>query len=180
MAKTTSATGLELDDTDPEDRKIMARQRDAARQSGRTGGDRSGTSRGRADLASAYDEGAAEAAAPSAPAAASSKPGAAAAKGSKGGRSPAAAVKATAKDLPIPRLRPPRTASAKDAGGFLLGLVLHALVVSYIRYGSEGPTGWMKAKFLNKPLQGEDLEPPKGPNGEEAAEGQIDPNKPII
>jgi hypothetical protein len=177
MAKTTSATGLELDDTDPEDRKIMARQRAAARQSGRTGGDRSGTARGRADLASAYDEGAAETAAPSTPAAASSKPGAVAA---NGGRSRAASVKATAKGLPMPRLRPPRTTSAKDAGGFLLGLVLHALVVSYIKYGSAGPTGWMKAKFLNKPVQGEDLEPPKGPNGEEAAEGQIDPHKPII
>jgi hypothetical protein len=43
-------------------------------------------------------------------------------------------------------------------GGFALGLVLYALTVSFIRYGAKGPTGWLSAKFLNKPIQGEDLE----------------------
>lgn len=181
MATFTTETGLTLDDTDPEDRKILARQRDAARASGRTGGDRAGATRGRADLASAFDEGAAEAAAPSAPAAAGKTAAAGAAKARSGKkRGAAAAAATTARSIPTPTLRPPRTANLKDASGFALGMVLHALVVSYIRYGAEGPKGWLKAKFLNKPIQGSDLEGPKGPNGEEAAEGEIDPSKPII
>jgi hypothetical protein len=79
--------------------------------------------------------------------------------------------------------------SGKDLGGFALGLVLHALVVSYIRYGKAGPRGWLSAKFLNSPIQGDDLEKEnrksqnngvdpapsgRGPNGEVPAEGHMD------
>ncbi|MFD9837052.1 hypothetical protein ACFW2V_41795 [Streptomyces sp. NPDC058947] len=149
MARYASDTGLELDDSDPEDRKILDRQRAAARQAGSDGGDRAGTTRGRADLEQAYDEGAAAKAAPSAPAAAkASKPAA--------GRAPK--LGGLGKAVPTPTLTPPKKVKAADMGGFAFGLVLYALVVSYIRYGSKGPTGWLKAKFLNDPIQGEDLE----------------------
>jgi hypothetical protein len=64
MATFTSDTGLELDDTDPDDRKILDRQRAAARNAGSAGDDRAGATRGRPDLEAAYDEGAAEASLP--------------------------------------------------------------------------------------------------------------------
>lgn len=118
----------------------------------------------------------------------------------KGKAAPAAkgkgAVRTTAASIPKPTLRPPRSAvGGKDWAGFALGLVLHALVVSYIRYGKAGPKGWMKAKFLNSPIQGDDLESqnrkdanggvdPKpsgrGPNGEIPAEGHMDENTEIM
>ncbi|MBK5997113.1 hypothetical protein JHN53_37135, partial [Streptomyces sp. MBT58] len=136
--------------------------RKAAKAAGRSGGDREATVQGRADLGSAYDEGAAEAASPSAPAAGGTRKGKAPAAGAAmkglgfrqalkaGGSAVTGAVGDTRKGLPAPRLRPPRSASLRDAAGFALGIVLHALVVSYIRYGAKGPKGWMKAKFLNK------------------------------
>jgi hypothetical protein len=39
-----------------------------------------------------------------------------------------------------------------DAGGFLTGLALYTVAVIYIRYGPEGWKGWLKAKFLNQPM----------------------------
>ena len=60
--------------------------------------------------------------------------------------------------MPGPRFIPPRSTNPRDWGGFAFGLIVHALVMSYIRYGKEGPKGWLRAKFLNKPIQGEDLE----------------------
>lgn len=68
------------------------------------------------------------------------------------------AVGVTASSVPTPTLTPPRRIKAADMGGFAFGLVLYALTVSYIRYGAKGPTGWLSAKFLNRPIQGEDLE----------------------
>lgn len=150
MAKIQSSrTGLELDESNADDRKILDRQRAAAREAGRSGGDRAGTTRGRADLESAYDAGVIETSAPETPVTPVASGGRAArpATARKGGGS-----------MPGPRFIPPRSTNVKDWGGFAFGLVVHALVMSYIRYGKEGPKGWLKAKFLNKPIQGEDLE----------------------
>lgn len=49
-------------------------------------------------------------------------------------------------------LTPPRRLSAKDTSGFLFGLVLYAVALSGIKYGVDGPKGWLSAKFLNKPM----------------------------
>lgn len=49
-------------------------------------------------------------------------------------------------------LKPPRQLSAKDASGFAFGLVLYAMALSGIKHGPPGVTGWLKAKFLNKPM----------------------------
>lgn len=162
MAKYRTATGLELDESDANDADILARQRAAARESGRSGGDRARTARGRTDLESAYDAGVVETSAPEVPPAvpaaaggraarpATARKGAGAKGGGRGGKGGGS--------IPGPRLIPPRSTKAKDWGGFAFGLVVHALVMSYIRYGKEGPKGWLRAKFLNRPIQGEDLE----------------------
>jgi len=202
MARVQShRTSLILDDEDEEDRKIIARQRAAARDAGKTGRDRAGSTSGRADLESAYDEGAAEAAAPSAEEGqgtdgAKNESASAPTPAGKGRvRRAAGATAGAVKAMPAPTLKPPKSVSAKDMGGFALGLVLHALVVSYIRYGKAGPKGWLSAKFLNKPIQGEDLarenrkdenngvDPTpsgRGPNGEKPAEGHMDNNTKIM
>lgn len=204
MAKYTTETGLELDEAVPDDRKILERQRDAARQAGREGADRAGTTKGRADLESAYDEGTSEAAAPSSEGtggggSSTGKPSAPARSGRSGSRSGGGGKGRKGSGggggLLRPTLQPPRSpVGGKDWAGFTLGLVLHALVVSYIRYGKEGPKGWLKAKFLNKPIQG-DLEREsrkdehngvdptpsgRGPNGEVPAEGHMDDNTQIM
>lgn len=49
-------------------------------------------------------------------------------------------------------LTPPRRLTAKDTSGFLFGLVLYAVALSGIKYGVDGPKGWLSAKFLNKPM----------------------------
>lgn len=149
MAKYRSDTGLELDDSDPDDRKILERQRAVAKKAGADGDDRAKVTRGRSDLEQAYDEGAAPKAAPSAPAAA---------KASKPAAGRASKLRSVAGAVPTPTLTPPKKLKAGDMGGFAFGLLLYALAVSYIRYGAKGPTGWLSAKFLNKPIQGEDLE----------------------
>lgn len=167
MAKYRTDTGLELDEDDPDDRKILERQRAAARDAGRGGGDRTGSTRGRPDLEAAYDEGAAEPAdsgTPQTPTAAARSGG----RSARSGTAPKGARKGRKTggkgggrggvSVPPPRLIPPRSVNARDWGGFAFGLILHALVVSYIRYGKEGPKGWLRAKFLNRPIQGEDLE----------------------
>lgn len=192
MAKYRTDTGIELDDADPEDSKILQRQRAVARAAGNSGADRAGTTRGRADLEQHYDEGAAQSAAPSAPAAAKATPAAAKAGKPAAGRG---SIRKAVSAVPTPTLKPPRSVKAADMGGFALGLVLQALIVSYIRYGKAGPKGWLKAKFLNDPIQGDDLEREnrkdehngvdptpsgRGPNGEVPAEGHLDPNTPII
>ncbi|WP_367575283.1 hypothetical protein [Streptomyces griseoaurantiacus] len=183
-------TSLILDDQDEGDRQILDRQRAAAREAGRGGRDRAGSTSGRADLESAYDEGAQEAAGGQEPGRKGGAPTSAPSPGSRGRKG-----KSAGGGIPAPTLKPPRSLGAKDLGGFALGLIVQALVVSYIRYGKAGPKGWLSAKFLNKPIQGEDLEHEnrkdanngvdpepsgRGANGEEPAEGHLDPNDPII
>jgi hypothetical protein len=51
-----------------------------------------------------------------------------------------------------PTLSPP--SRARDAGGFAFGLLVYTAAITYIRYGPKGWTGWLSAKFLNKPIQG--------------------------
>jgi hypothetical protein len=155
-----SSTGLDLDPNDPEDAKILRRQRKVARDAGRDGLDRAATTRGRADLEAAYDEGALKTAtpAPAGTAPSGGKRGSGGGKGS-GGQTPAApsaggglrnsgpgwaAFKPTSPTKPPTRLA--------DAGGFLSGVALYMVVVIYIRYGPEGWKGWLSAKFLNKPI----------------------------
>jgi hypothetical protein len=201
MAKHQShRSSLILDDDDEEDRQIIERQRTAARDAGRTGRDRAGSTSGRADLESAFDEGAQEAATPVETGAetggAKTKGAPASAPKGKGkARRAVDGAVGTVKAMPSPTLTPPKSVSPKDLGGFALGLVLHALVVSYIRYGKAGPKGWLKAKFLNDPIQGDDLESQnrkdsnngvdpapsgRGPNGEIPAEGHMDDNTKIM
>lgn len=158
----TAASSVQLDPADPEDRKIIARQVKAARQAGRDGRDRAGSTRGRADLETAFDEGAAEAAvaAPAATPAATPSPG-------KGPASPAPAGKPGGpgagnrfRELgpgwgsfkPTSPARLPTR--VQDAGGFLTGLALYTVVIIYVRYGPEGWKGWLAAKFLNQPMDG--------------------------
>lgn len=52
--------------------------------------------------------------------------------------------------LPSPTLKPPRRINGGDLAGFATGLLLFTLGVNYLRYGSDGPKGWLSAKFLNK------------------------------
>lgn len=144
---TSSRTGLQLDPADPEDAKIIARQRKVSREMGRQGRGRPDPDR--SDLQEAYDEGA-KAAADKA-----QQTKAPAGKGA-GGKSPSAwtryrqmgpgwgAVKPTS-----PTKLPTK---ASDAGGFLAGVAVYMVVVIYIRYGPAGWSGWLSAKFLNKPL----------------------------
>jgi hypothetical protein len=141
-----------LDPSDPTDRPIIARQVKAAREAGRGGRDRAGSTRGRADLEAAFDEGAAEAAAPAAPDEAA-EPAAGPGKTRRAWDKTAGfrqmgpgwqSVKPTS-----PARLPTRMS---DAGGFLSGLALYTVVVIYIRYGPEGWKGWLAAKFINKPM----------------------------
>lgn len=47
------------------------------------------------------------------------------------------------------------TAKATHAvGGLLFGMFAYALLINGIRYGTPGITGWLNAKFFNKPMQG--------------------------
>lgn len=42
-----------------------------------------------------------------------------------------------------------------DPAGAMAGILVYALVINGIRYGTAGITGWFKAKFLNQPMQGQ-------------------------
>lgn len=53
--------------------------------------------------------------------------------------------------MPSPTLTPPKRLQSGDLGGFAAGLLLYTLALNYLRYGPEGVTGWLKAKFLNQP-----------------------------
>jgi hypothetical protein len=158
----TPASSVQLDPDDAEDRKIIARQVKAARQAGRDGRDRAGSTRGRVDLQQAFDEGASEAeaavSAPAATPAAAPGPGGRPASPAPAGKSGGSgawdryrrmgpgwdSVKPTS-----PARLPTRV---QDAGGFLTGLALYTVVIIYVRYGPEGWKGWLKAKFLNQPM----------------------------
>jgi hypothetical protein len=146
-------TGLTLDPADPTDAQILKRQASAARKAGREGGDRAKVTQGRADLEAAYDEGA--------QATATGPEDESTGESSGPGRGRRAwdryrqmgpgwgSVKPTS-----PARLPTRAA---DAGGFAAGLLLYTVTVIYIRYGPEGWKGWLKAKFLNQPM-----DPPGG------------------
>lgn len=58
----------------------------------------------------------------------------------------------SAPDLPRPTLKLPSTPTAGDVGGFLFGLTLYALFINYLRFGPLGVKGWLRAKFMNAPL----------------------------
>jgi hypothetical protein len=49
-----------------------------------------------------------------------------------------------------PTLTPPRGLSVSDGSGFMLGLVLYAIGLNYLRYGWPGVTQWFAAKFVNR------------------------------
>lgn len=151
---------MQLDPNDPTDRKIIARQVRVARQAGRDGLDRAAATRGRADLESAYDEGTLQASAPVSDGGGQGSPAPGGKRGKGGGKSPdgspstPSARKASGPGWkafkPTSPAKPPTRVA--DAGGFLSGLALYAVVVIYIRYGAEGWKGWLKAKFLNQPM----------------------------
>lgn len=42
----------------------------------------------------------------------------------------------------------------KEAAGVLVAAIAYAIVINGLRYGTAGVTGWLKAKFLNRPMQG--------------------------
>lgn len=50
--------------------------------------------------------------------------------------------------------RTPRQAKAHAVASSLLGLCTYAMFINGVRYGPSGVTGWLKAKFLNRPMQG--------------------------
>ena len=54
-------------------------------------------------------------------------------------------------DLPRPSLSLPKRPTAADVTGFGFGCVLYVLALQYLRYGAGGPSGWLAAKFLNRP-----------------------------
>lgn len=147
---------MHLDPSDPGDRRIIARQVAAARDAGRRGDHRARTTRGRPDLEAAYDEGAASRTPAEKPA--PGRPGAAA----------AAAFRDSGSFLSRGSWRPRASlpSRGRDAGGFLAGLLLYTAVITYVRYGPSGWTGWLSAKFLNKPMQGH---PGKGGPAKESA-----------
>jgi hypothetical protein len=128
------------------DRQVADRQRKVARQSGRDGLDRSKVTRGRADLESAYDEGAEE-----------GQPAPTKGGGKTGGKP--GEIRQAWRD--VNRQGPswgqaltsnPFRPRPGDAGGFIAGLALYTVAIIYVRYGPEGWRAWLSAKFLNKPL----------------------------
>lgn len=40
----------------------------------------------------------------------------------------------------------------QQGAGFLLGMITYALVLAYLDAGWKGVTGWISAKFINRPL----------------------------
>lgn len=48
-----------------------------------------------------------------------------------------------------------KLAHVSDPAGAIAGVLAYALIINGIRYGTAGITGWLKAKFLNRPMQGQ-------------------------
>lgn len=48
-----------------------------------------------------------------------------------------------------------KLAHVSDPAGAIAGVLAYALIINGIRYGTAGITGWLKAKFLNQPMQGQ-------------------------
>lgn len=42
----------------------------------------------------------------------------------------------------------------QSASGFVLGVLLWALAVNFLRGGPAQAKGWLRAKFINEPMQG--------------------------
>lgn len=170
----TSASSplAQLDPNDPEDRKIIARQVRVARAAGREGRDRAGSTRGRADLEAAYDEGAANAAAP-AEDVTDEQPAQASA--ARRGWDKTAGFRQMGPGWesvrPAAPWKPPLHMS--DAGGFLAGLALYTVVIIYIRYGPSGWTGWLSAKFLNRPIDSADGSTGSGPKAKSGGKRMV-------
>jgi hypothetical protein len=141
----TPASSVQLDPGDAEDRKIIARQVKAARQAGRDGRDRAGSTRGRVDLEQAFDAGASEAeaavSAPAATPAAAPAPGGRPASPAPAGKSggPGAWTRFRKMGPGWQSVKPTSPARlptrVQDAGGFLTGLALYTVVIIYVRYG---------------------------------------------
>lgn len=162
---------LKLDPSDPEDRRIIKRQQQAARQAGREGRDRTSSTRGRPDLEAAYDQGAAAARDEQDPDAESddqadedeAAPGRAA-QLKAGVRSAASKTRAGVNKAGAPlskgSWRPSLKAltggpiRAQDAGSLLTGALVYTAIITYIRYGPDGLKGWLAAKFVNRPMAG--------------------------
>ncbi len=151
---TSPRSGLRLDPNDPTDRQIIARQVQAARRAGRDGRDRAASTRGRADLEEAYDEGAAQASGER-----NGSPPAGGGGGKGSGGKPAWTSPASSRLPKGPSwrsLKPTSPASLpsrwSDAGGFITGIALYTVVIIYVRHGPAGWKGWLKAKFLNQPM----------------------------
>lgn len=159
-APVTTRTGLTLDPADPEDAKILARQAKVARAAGREGQDRAKVTAGRPDLAHEFDQGEDEQANEQAAAADEDEDDEG--QGDEDGGGPGTGERARSafgkgagflsRGSYRPTLSPPRR--ARDAGGLAFGLLLYTAAITYIRYGPAGWTGWLSAKFLNRPLQG--------------------------
>lgn len=135
---------MQLDSSDPHDRKIRARQIKVALDAGREGLDRAAVTRGEPDLEGAYDEGASVREPVDVPADAETYAGPSA---WQQFRTMGPGWQSAKPSSPA---RPP--ARMADAGGFLTGLALYTVVVIYLRYGPAGWKGWLSAKFLNKPM----------------------------
>lgn len=56
----------------------------------------------------------------------------------------------------VPGIRGP--APISDGAGFVLGLLVYALVLNFLQGGAPQARGWLAAKFINKPYQ----QPAKG------------------
>jgi hypothetical protein len=176
--------GVALDPSNPDDRRIIKRQQQAARQAGREGRDRGRTTRGRADLEAAYDQGAAAArdengdqadedqadGEESAPRSAGARVKAAGGKAVGAAKTAAKGVNKAGKPLSKgrwrPTLRPPTR--LRDGGSLLTGALLYTAAITYIRYGPDGWKGWLAAKFLNKPMAG----PPPSALGNDSSSGK--------
>lgn len=145
-----SKPGVRLDPADSDDRRIIARQVKAARQAGREGRDRARSTRGRADLEAAYDEGAA----PPAPDEDQDQDEDEDEDPDQPGR-PARAWQALNRgNWSSFKPSSPLTGHTRmqDASGLLTGVLLYTVVIVYVRYGAAGWKGWLSAKFLNKPM----------------------------
>jgi hypothetical protein len=162
MAEAPAASGVHLDPNDPDDARIIARQVKAARQAGRDGRDRGRSTRGRADLEAAYDEGANEGSDEGANEGSDEEddeggePDGSPGRGARARAAASRGAKKSAAGLSRGRWRPTLTppTRARDAGGLLVGMALYTVAITYIRYGPAGWTGWLRAKFLNQPMQG--------------------------
>lgn len=76
------------------------------------------------------------------------------ARSATGGGSSPTSRRRSRSPIGAPTLRAPSKLSTADGSGFALGLILYALGLNAIRYGWPGVTGWLSAKFVNKPMGG--------------------------